>query len=769
MNRTLEHHQSATDMECDFLVCGGGIGGISAAIQAGRLGLRTILLEKEWCLGGNGGPLLGVHWAGVKGEQPGWNEIGLAEELSLRLHARNAFINGVMFNTHPSMEEAFDEVLSEAGVTVLRRHCLLSAETEPAGSGRKRISRVRVLNIENLEQRDIGIKGFALDSSGDAALAAMAGAETVMGRESKAQTGERSAQETPDATVAASSITALVVDTGVARPFVPPPGTPKWNPDKPANTFHPSRKVNILFQVDAGGDAKLHPLHTPQELYQQLRLHIYSMWDHMKNTQFPGQAETHELIWISSLMGRRESRRVVGDYMLTQTDLESGRTFPDDVAFAGCGLDFHPPSHDGGYETIFYSHPPLHGIPLRSLYSRNVENLFCAGRNISATHLAQGGIRLIRTCSIMAQATAVAASVCRSLGKAPRDLSIEDVKAIQQVLLRHDALLLGVRNEDPADIARVATVEASSEVTLSAPPATEANWMDATQGAGILFHCYPEEIESARLFVRNPGKETTVKLSYGYAESPQKEWPDVRERLPHERYVWSYQPIPPAEFSLDQESTISLPEGFSGWVECVPDAGIWKLKPYCRTIRNQAAWLAIEGPVEVAMVSRPLDIIRPILREDGKWKMTDGSTPALEITPDPQPGKAAHIVDGYLHREGMARLHQWVSQNPLPQWISLRWSEPRKIRRVILRFDTTAFTTANSHQRYSGNCVADYQLEVETPQGWQPIAAEQDNFLRAREHLLEHPIETSSLRLTVTRMRGEQLPACVHEIRVYEN
>jgi hypothetical protein len=269
--------------------------------------------------------------------------------------------------------------------------------------------------------------------------------------------------------------------------------------------------------------------------------------------------------------------------------------------------------------------------------------------------------------------------------------------------------------------------------------------------------------------VRNPGKETTVKLSFGYAESPQKEWPDVRERFPHERYVWSYEPTPPAEFSLQQESTISLPEGFSGWVECVPDAGIWKLKPYCRTIRNQAAWLAIEGPVEVAMVSRPLDIIRPILREDGKWKMTDGSTPALEITPDPQPGKAAHIVDGYLHREGMARLHQWVSQNPLPQWISLRWSEPRKIRRVILRFDTTAFTTANSHQRYSGNCVADYQLEVETPQGWQPIAAEQDNFLRAREHLLEHPIETSSLRLTVTRMRGEQLPACVHEIRVYEN
>ncbi|MFM8764117.1 MAG: FAD-dependent oxidoreductase, partial [Spartobacteria bacterium] len=213
MTNTMNSNHNNAAMECDFLVCGGGIGGISAAIQAGRLGLRTILLEKEWCLGGNGGPLLGVHWAGVKGEQPGWNETGIVEELTLRLHARNAFINGVMFNTHPSMEEAFDEVLRGAGVTVLRRHCLLSAETEPASAGRRRISRVRILNIENLEQRDILIHGFALDSSGDAVLAALAGAETVMGRESKAQTGERSAGETPDATVAASSITALVVDT----------------------------------------------------------------------------------------------------------------------------------------------------------------------------------------------------------------------------------------------------------------------------------------------------------------------------------------------------------------------------------------------------------------------------------------------------------------------------------------------------------------------------------------------------------------------------
>jgi hypothetical protein len=99
----------------------------------------------------------------------------------------------------------------------------------------------------------------------------------------------------------------------------------------------------------------------------------------------------------------------------------------------------------------------------------------------------------------------------------------------------------------------------------------------------------------------------------------------------------------------------------------------------------------------------------------------------------------------------------------------LKWPEPRKVRRIILRFDTTAFTVVNAHQKYSGNCVADYRLEAETAQGWLPLAVEQDNILRAREHVLEHAIETSRLRLTVTRMRDEQRCACVHEIRVYEN
>ena len=754
-------------MDCDFLVVGGGIAGICAAIQAGRLGLNSILVEKEWSLGGNGGPLLGVRWGGVN--RPGWSETGIVEELTLRLNARHAFIDGVAFNTHPMMEEIFEEVLCEAGVKVLRRHLPLSAETVLDNDGHMRVSQVRILNIENLEQFDIAVNGFVLDSSGDAALAALADAETVMGRESKVQTGERSAPEKFDAVVAASSVTAMVVDTGIERPFVPPPGTPKWNPDKPACVFDPSRKVNILFQVDAGGDARLHPLRAPQELYQQLRLHIYSMWDHMKNGQFPEKAKTHELIWISPLLGRRESRRVVGDYMLTQADLESGKNFPDDVAFAGCSLDFHPPSYDGGYECIFYSSALLHGIPLRSLYSRNVENLFCAGRNISATHLAQGGIRLIRTCGIMGQATAVAARRCKDIGKTPRELTADEIGSIQQLLLRNDALILGPVNDDSSDIARTAAIEASSEASLSTQPHKQPVWLDANRGVGVALHCYPDEIKTARMFVRNLGGETVVRFSAGYLESTAPQWPDVHERLPGEKYVFR-PPHAPTEITTDMEWPLTLQAGFAGWLTVVPEKP-WSLKPYSRAHFSQAAWLAIEGPIEVAAAKRQLEIVQPIKRDGGSWAICSGAAPALEVTPDPMPGRAAQIIDGHIQSEGLARTHQWISQDALPQWLCLNWTHPRRIRRIVLRFDTTCRHASHfiSPEQFAGNCVADYRLEVLTEQGWRTIVNEKDNHLRVREHALGAAVETKSLRLVVERMRDQREPARVHEISIGED
>ena len=750
--------------ECDLLIIGGGLTGICAAIQAGRLGLRTVLVEKEWCLGGNGGPLLGVHWGGVGREQPGWNETGIIEELTQLVAARNSYHAGVAFNSHPGQEELFTEVLQAAGVIILRRYVTLSAATAPTAADRRRITSVRLLNLENLEQSDLAVTGFAVDCSGDAALAALAGAETVMGREARSDTHERSAREQADAVVAASSITALTVDTGVPRPFVPPAGTPPWNPEKPANQFRPERRVNMLFQVDAGGGSEHHPLHTPQELYQRLRLHIYSMWDYHKNVQFQGQAQTHELIWISPLIGRRETRRVVGDYRLDQDDLETGRTFPDDVAFSGCGLDFHPPSLDGGYETIFFSRALLHGIPLRSLYSRNVENLFCAGRNISTTHVAQSGIRLIRTCGIMGQAVAVAASHCLALGKSPRALAPADIEAIQQTLLRHDALVLDVTNADAQDLARRARVCASSEASLSGSLGPAPRWLSAHEGLGIALYAYPELITQARIYVRNPGPATVVTLACIYHEIPRPAWPEVNERRPDERYEFRV-PHPPARWQTISEQQCSVAAGFSGWLDLPLPAGGWPLPPYTRLNFAQAACLTIRGAVEIAEHQTFLGVERGLRWADDTWQ-EGAAVPLVAISPEPLPGAAAHLIDGHLHREGLARLHQWVAALPGEQWIELQWSQVQSIAVVVVRLDTTR-TRHRDDFNPPGTCLADYRIEAWNGQTWSDVVAVAGNALRVREHRLATAVTTDRLRLVALRMQDPRQPARVQEIRVY--
>jgi hypothetical protein len=170
------------------------------------------------------------------------------------------------------------------------------------------------------------------------------------------------------------------------------------------------------------------------------------------------------LEWIGMLPGKRESRRFLGPHVLTQEDLEHAATFEDAVAFGGWPIDTHPPA--GIYSKTEPCHQPMlsemYNIPLRSLYSRNIHNMLMAGRNISATHLAFASTRVMATCAVMGQAAGVAAAHCVAAERLPRDLDSRDIHAIQQALLKDDCYLIGLRNEDPVDLARTARITASS-------------------------------------------------------------------------------------------------------------------------------------------------------------------------------------------------------------------------------------------------------------------------------------------------------------------
>ncbi|NOZ57168.1 MAG: FAD-dependent oxidoreductase, partial [Calditrichaeota bacterium] len=214
--------------------------------------------------------------------------------------------------------------------------------------------------------------------------------------------------------------------------------------------------------------------------HELLRI-VLGVWDYIKNSgDFPESANW-ALEWVGMIPGKRESRRIIGDHILIQQELERAEPFPDRVAYGGWPMDDHPP---GGIDRrdlepcrqVIFDRP--YHIPLRSLYSKNRTNLLMAGRNISASHVAFSSTRVMATCSVMGQAVGAAAAFCIQKKLTPRELASNTsrMREFQQLLLKQDQALIGIRNEDPDDLARQARVTASAETPDGAAVSIIDGW-----------------------------------------------------------------------------------------------------------------------------------------------------------------------------------------------------------------------------------------------------------------------------------------------------
>ena len=167
--------------------------------------------------------------------------------------------------------------------------------------------------------------------------------------------------------------------------------------------------------------------------------------------------------------GKRESRRFEGDYMLVQRDIVEQRTHTDAVSFGGWAIDLHPA------RGVFSAEPSctqwhargVYQIPLRTMYSRNVPNLFLAGRILSASHVAFGSTRVMATSAHSAQAVGIAAALCKEENILPSKLlEPAHIEKLQQSLLRAGQFIPGVQAHDSQDLARTAHVSASSSLVI---------------------------------------------------------------------------------------------------------------------------------------------------------------------------------------------------------------------------------------------------------------------------------------------------------------
>jgi hypothetical protein len=452
------------NLHADFAIIGGGMAGTCAALAAARNGLSVVLVQDRSVLGGNASSEIKMHIVGADshGMRPGARESGLIEELRLEDSFRNP---------HRSYSQwdllLYEKVKAEPNITLLLDTTCLDCRTDESTGA---ILSVRALRNPTEDLFEITARYFA-DCSGDSLLAVAAGADHHVGRESREQYGETLAQPVADKHTLGSSILITGREYPTPQRYVAPNWTRKFTSDdlkhRPIHSYEYG-----YWWFEWGG--QLDSLKDNETIRHELLRIALGIWDYVKNSGDHPAAANWALDWVGAIPGKRESRRLLGPHVLIQSDVQSGRIFPDAVAYGGWAIDLHPP-----HGVDVPDEPPftptnldqLYTIPLRCLYSRNVPNLLFAGRNISASHVAFASTRVMATCAIMGQAigTAAALAVEHNIGLT-EIAETKWVKALQQRLLKDDAYIPTLRNEDPADHARQSvSVTASSSLPGMGP------------------------------------------------------------------------------------------------------------------------------------------------------------------------------------------------------------------------------------------------------------------------------------------------------------
>jgi hypothetical protein len=341
---------------------------------------------------------------------------------------------------------------------------------------------VRVEQPVNWRRFEIEAETF-IDCSGDGRLAFEAGAEFRRGREARSEFGESAAPEQADDCAMGSSLLFQTRDVGRPVGFEPPP----WALDFKETGLPPHRRpaqdeMAGFWWVELGGDR--HPTRDGDQVRRELLAVVMGVFDYIKNSGDYPESECLALSWVGQLPGRRSGLRFLGDHVLRQQDLMDPPGFPDAVAYGGWSMDRHPPLGFFAPEppADFLVMPDIYQIPLGSLYSRNVENLYLAGRCHSATYTAHGSTRVMGTCTSMGQAVGMAAAVGLVHGAGPRRVRERHAGEVQQRLLKEDAFIVGLRSEDPADLARRALVTASSTESADTGPEQAVNGVSRPRG-----------------------------------------------------------------------------------------------------------------------------------------------------------------------------------------------------------------------------------------------------------------------------------------------
>lgn len=427
--------------KADICIIGGGLAGTFAAIAAARHGAKVVLMQDRPMLGGNSSSEIRMWVSGAGSRVRNLQETGIMEEVLLENMHRNPTRN---FSIWDSI--LYEKVKNEKNIELLLNCACCFAECDG-----NVIKEITGFQLTTYTWQKVEATTF-IDCSGDSILAELVDAEYMVGRESKEKFGEKWGLEKEDKKTMGMSLMIQAHQTDHKCDFIAPDWAYKFTTDEEMK-FKPhaclDRIETNFYWIELGGEVD--SIHDTEEVRDELIKIAYGVWDHMKNHGDHG-ADNWELDFIGFLPGKRESRRYVGDYILTQQDVEAGKHFDDEVAYGGWQIDNHLPGgfamsgQDGAHLQKKRLTEP-YGIPLRSLYSKNIANLMFAGRNISASHIAFASVRVMGTCGIMGQAVGTAAALMAKYGLSARQLCAEKIAELQEILMEDDCFLPGLKRK----------------------------------------------------------------------------------------------------------------------------------------------------------------------------------------------------------------------------------------------------------------------------------------------------------------------------------
>lgn len=737
----------------DITVVGGGLAGIAAAISAARLGEKVSLIQNRPVLGGNSSSEVRV-WvcsATKHGVNRYARETGIMGELFVENQYRNQDGNPYIWDAL-----LLEKILAEKNIQLF----LNTDVTEVKMSKEDKISSV-VGWMQGSERRITFESKIFIDCTGDGLIGALADVDYALGRESQKMYGESLAPLNADDELLGSTLLFYTKDAGYPVDYYPPSFAKDiFQTPIPENRIISSGDSGTRYWwIEWGGEIDI--VHDNEIIRDELMSVIFGIWDYIKNSgKFDARNLTLE--WVGSVPGKREYRRFIGEYVLKQQDIENQTLFADRIGFGGWSIDLHPPK--GMYtENAGARHSVADGvyhIPYRTLYSQKVNNLLFAGRNVSASHIAFGSIRIMATCAVMGEAAGTAAAFALKKNITPHQIYTDYLQEYQQLLLRQDGSVLGVTNEDPHDIARQATIKATHYLDKVNTFTKQAENYNLTTSVAFTAPVDPS-LENLELLI--DCKETTIlEIELWETGKPQN-------------YI-------PAE--LIKRVKVNVYPGMKQWVSIPFD---WKpieaQNAFIIVKENPAVSLYLGYEPFIGILSYVYDVINEMKQPD--LHKYERESPVLYWTnqkinrrnfifrfSNPTLAYDSNkLLNGYVRPYGGPNM--WVaSVTNNEEILEYSWSEKQIIQQFQITFnDDVHEDLINLPHHYTNfqvipEIVKSFRIDAWINGDWEEIIMEHTNRKRHFRYNLPSDIETEKIRFVIFETNGSH-QFSINEIRIY--